>query len=146
MMRALFIFSSDRQRSPHEHQLVAPSNIHSHLPVCQPYRFACKQIPYQKNGSYKDHAFDPDVFTMRRCLPIHNRRVSTPSLASNFTTSYPLSPTAETDELRTFQVAFDCCDSHTRPAKRNSPRALKWTLYSKTTVSQPVVDGVPRSP
>ena len=54
----------------------------------------------QHNGSDKDHAFDPDVFTMRRCLPIRDRKVSTPPLASNFTTSYPRSPTAETEESR----------------------------------------------
>jgi hypothetical protein len=70
-------------------------------------RFAYTQITYQKKDGYKDHAFDPDVFAMRRCLPTHSRKVSTPSLASNFTTSYPRSPTAETEASRTFQVAFD---------------------------------------
>ena len=59
------IFSSDKQRPPHEHQVVALSNIHSEMPVWKPY-----DLPIHKSHIKKkmDTKTMPSIRTYSRCV------------------------------------------------------------------------------
>ena len=77
----------DKSRTPSSsHESPTADNLATTPP------WLCPPPPANKTGTQmirlsNDHAFAPVVFTIRRCFSTHERRVSTPSLATSETIS-----------------------------------------------------------